>query len=155
MIHTSTNILNDSRENNLIENNLKENDSRENNLIENNLIENNLKENNLIENDSKENNLNKINSKENNLIENNLKENNLNKINLIENNSIMVSLYLHRSVFFYDNIPIYTRGLHMGPACLCYNIKKNTGACLNYFLYQNRKLFSEFRWYIFVKRLYQ
>lgn len=74
---------------------------------------------------------------------------------LIENDSIMVPLYLHRSVFFYDNLPIYNRGLHMGPACSCYNIKKNTGPCLNYFLYQNRKLFSEFRWYMFVKRLYQ
>jgi len=146
MIHTSTNILlNDSRENNLIENVLFKNElfknySRENVSIENNLFKNNSKENN---------------SKENNSIENNSIENNSIENNVIENNLIMVPLYLHRSVFFYDNLPIYTRGLHMGPSCLCYNIKKNTGVCLNYFLYQNRKLFSEFRWYMFVKRLYQ
>jgi hypothetical protein len=136
MIHTSTNILlNDSRENNFIENVLFKNELFKNYSRENVSIENNLFKNDLIEN----------NSKENNSIEN----------NSIENNLIMVPLYLHRSVFFYDNLPIYTRGLHMGPSCLCYNIKKNTGVCLNYFLYQNRKLFSEFRWYMFVKRLYQ
>ena len=151
MVHTSTNILfNDSKENKLF------NDSKENELFNDpreNKLFNNSTENELF-NDSREND-----SRENDSIENESRENDSRENELFndskENNSIMVPLYLHRSVFFYDNIPIYTRGLHLGPSCLCYNITKNTGACLNYFLYQNRKLFSEFRWYMFVKRLYQ